>query len=366
MAKRELVLIAGFAAAGVLAWQLTAPAGKPGGEGFSLTAFRSGLRNLRGAQIPAQVRKSASLIPVHAVTRVQLPDIVGQVIIRGGTPGDLSAELDGTVYVVDEAEKTAVADRVRFSLEQEGSLVRVVLTTPTTRRTRPRFTLTLSVPSHVEASVVVSGERLDVRDIAAIRAEVRRAQTRITGISGKVELEQREGGAELEQIGSLIIESRRANIDVQHVSGTLRGEVFDGRLLVRNAGGDLELESRRAGIDIDDAAAGVRLTAQDGRASMRRVKGPIRYEGRRCGLTLEAVDPVALDASSTEERLDLTLAGRNMTLDIAAEQGSLEVPEEGFPAVQHDGERRVVTGEVGNGGPLVRIRAHRSHVVLRR
>jgi hypothetical protein len=367
MAKREFVLITGFAAAGFLAWQLTAPPVKPGDSGFSFASLRTGLQNLRGAHVRAEVRKSATLMPAGAVTRVHLPEIAGEVDIQGRTDeAQITAELEGAVFVADPAEVSGAAEQVSLTLEQQGDQVRVVLSAPAARRNAPRFRLLVRMPSAAGATLVLSGERLNVRDIAALRAEVRRAQTSIAGIAGLVELEQRNGSAEIERIGSLVLESRRATIDVRGVASTVRGEVTDGRVLVRQVAGDVELESRRAGVEVEDARAGVRLTAQDGIASMRRVEGPVRYEGRRCGLTLENETDVMLDATSTDEHLQLRMPARALTLDITADEGAIDLPGDGFPAVVREGGRHRAAGVVGAGGPLVKIRGYRSQIVLRR
>jgi hypothetical protein len=366
MAKRELVLITGFVAAGLLAWQLTAPPAAPGESAFSFSALRNGLRNLGGSPVPAEVKKSATLTPNGPITRVELPEVTGQLELRGGREGEITAELEGTVFVSHETEVAGAAEQVTLAIEQHGDQARIVLKTPAPGRRSPRLRLVVRMPSGAAAAAVLSGDRLDVKDIAALRAEVRRAHTSIAGVPGTVELEQRDGSAELERIGSLVLESRRASIDVREVAGTVRGEVNEGRLLVRHAGGDVALETRRAGVEVEEAAAGVRLIAQDGRASMRQVAGSVRYEGRRCGLTLENDTDIAVEATSTDEHLQLTLPARALTLDVTAEDGDLALPDEGFPAIVSEGTRQRAVGEVGTGGPLVRIRGVRSQIVLRR
>jgi hypothetical protein len=363
--KRELVLITGFALAGLAAWQLTAPPAEPGRSGFSLAAIRDGFRNLRGAQVPAEVRRSAALTLSGPVTHVDLPEIAGELDIRGGPEQQVTAELEGTIFVTDEAAAATAVEQVSLDIEQQGAQVRVVFKAPPSRRS-PRVRLVVRVPSTATVRLTMSGERLEVRDVAGLRAEVRRAQTAIAGVSGQVELEQRDGSADLERVGSLILESRRATIDVRHLAGPMRGEVNDGRLSLRHVEGPIELETRRAGVEIEEAAAGVRLTAQDGTAAMRRVGGRLRYDGRRCGLTLENDVDIVIEATSSDEHLQLTLPARALTLDVSAEEGSLELPDTGFPDVTREGNRHRAAGEVGGGGPLVKIRGARSHIVLRR
>lgn len=214
--------------------------------------------------------------------------------------------------------------------------------------------------------VEASGGRLDVRHVAGLALEAQRTETTLGAIGGTVSGEQRDGALEVVGARAVSLSSRRVSLRLEGVSGPITGEFVDGRLFVRESKGPFTLDTRRVSVELDGAPEQTRIDAVDGRVVLRNQRGPVAYDGERAPLSVSLAGPASVEATSADGAIDVTLApGEGATVDLEAEDGAIRLPQDDL-APATEGRIARVRGEVGGGGPPVRVRTTRAGIVIRR
>jgi hypothetical protein len=112
MGKRELVLIALFAAIGIVVYQFTAPPPPPGSDGVSVGGiFRKLKRGVHGSreEASADFRQSLPVDAAVRLVRINFPRAT-DVTITGSDATDISVEMHVIARGFDQPEANADAD----------------------------------------------------------------------------------------------------------------------------------------------------------------------------------------------------------------------------------------------------------------
>ena len=366
MGKRELLLIVVFVAAGAVIWQLTAPPRDPNQPGFSLSRLIGNLRNeLGGTRVEVSLDKQASIVASPGAARLLVPGYRGALTVIGEDREDVAVALKATVFGSEPAETKAAADQIRLTLKEDGKDIVLVVERPEMRR-RPTFQLDVRLPRRLTAQIEVQGERVEVRNLAAVEGNLRFASTAIRDVSGEVKVEQRDGRLEVSGAGSVALLTRRTEVRVDRVAGRARIEATDDRVTVRRVTGPMSVESRRVEVEVEDLAGDLVATVTDGAFLARGVAGAVNVESQRCrvGLTLDGKAPVTVNASGAP--VDLTLPDTaRVTLDLDLLDGEIRLPEHaGLEVASRDGHQNV-KGPLRGGGPIVKLRARQGGITIR-
>ena len=376
MGKRELLLVLAFLAAGVVVHQATAPAPRPGEEGFSLGRLvETARREIRGNPAAVEIT-STNTHPVTAdMAEVQVVGgSLAQLKVTGEDRDDIAATLHVTSHGYDAAEAKKWGEATTLDASRSAGSLVLRLTYPDGRHTgRQRVTLTLLVPSRLKLRVDVSG-RATVSGVAAVELASARGDSVVREVSGTAVVTHRGGPISIEAVSALRFEGRGSDLTVRGVEGDAAISMEGGgELHASGLGGGVDVDARHAEvtlIGLQSTSKPVRVTATGGEITLEGLASDARVEGRhtRLDVTMSAAAPAALSTEGGEVLFTPPPGGYR--LDVIAPGGQIEpasfAPEHGLEwEAGGEGTDARLSGEVRGGGPLISIRARHGEVRIR-
>lgn len=375
MGKRELVLIALFAAIGIVVYQFTAPPPPPGSEEVSMGGIFQRLK--RQVQGPRETVTSEFRDAVEVEAGVRLVRISfaygNDLTIVGSERSDISVESKITGRGYDQSEAKSIADSAKLRIEHTTDAISMTAAVnPAGRRNGPRAfvsqaSYTLIIPKRLAVRLEPHSGQLTIRDVASAEIMGSRGPTTLSNIEGHIALSQTGSRLEIDGAGSLKVTSRNTNGIVKRVSGTVTMDATGAEMRVENLAGPLDIEARNAEFTIDAAKltkAPFRFNATGGRLRIEKLKTESRIDGRNTDMEVELSGAAPITIYSTGETIIVTPPSAGYALDAVATEGSLTI-EDGDFKVPADGEQRV-GGNVRGGGPALTLRANRGDIRVRR
>jgi DUF4097 and DUF4098 domain-containing protein YvlB len=153
----------------------------------------------------------------------------------------------------------------------------------------------------------------------------------------------------------------------------IQARAESGGIRVDGVRGPVECKTESGGIEIRDVAADVRAAAESGGVHIRNIKGSVSARAESGGIeAMEVAGRIDVETQSGSIRLDQTTAA---PINARAASGGVTVklaPASGYDISAETASGRIsvpamlvqgaysphhVDGKIGNGGPLVRIRA---------
>ena len=280
MGKRELLIVLGFIAAGVVAFQLSAPPAKESSSRFSFSRLLNEVRReMRGNQSHAAPPRTLTYAVAADITALRFSGAAGPVKVVGEERADVSLEL--TVFSTGETEAAAIATANKTSVEEDrlgGVLTLQVKFPPEETQTSQvvlkvpeRLGLRLEGPrdtnvSHVRSLEIsgvargatlidhiaehVTGEQsagsITLSAVKTLKMTLTRTRSRLSGITGEASLDVRDGDTEITgSRGPLVIEERRGDITIRDHRGLVRVSGQDGQVRIAGAADEVRLDLRK-------------------------------------------------------------------------------------------------------------------------
>jgi len=368
MGKRELLLLAIFAALGVVVYQVTAPPPPPGSQGFSVSGLiRNMRRHIHGNRESAAAHTQISL-PVDAALRELRVSIMrgSAITITGENRDDIAAEFSVTARGYDQAEARAAADASHVKLSRAGDAALVSLDMPRNAFV-PDVTLILKVPRRLAVRFDSHFGRLVVNDVASLDVASTRGETRLARIAGRLSITQSMGDLEIVDAGAVKLNARNSQGMLRSIHGTVSVQAIGGELTMIDVAGPIDLDARNTDVQLEKLASlkpPLRVQATNGRLRVSDLRTEARLD-----VTNTEVD-VALDAAapltiySTGEAISVTPPSSGYTLDATANEGRITVDDGDIKPSESQGEQHA-QGAVRGGGPAIMLRATRGDIVVR-
>jgi hypothetical protein len=162
MGKRELFIALAFIAAGVVAYQLTAPPPSPDVEGFSLSRlWNNARRGLRGNAAQATLTKTGSLPVAAGLTELRVEGVTRQVRLIGESRQDIAYELTIESTGSDKEAALGYARQVTVKTDDLGAALTLRVGYP--RNARQSASIVVHMPGRLGA--LVSGRQASTRRI---------------------------------------------------------------------------------------------------------------------------------------------------------------------------------------------------------
>ena len=376
MGKRELVLIALFAAVGIVVYQFTAPPPPPGSEGVSVGGiFQKLRREMQGARESATAESRETLAVDSAVrlVRVSFPQR-NDITITGSDRNDIAVEMKVTARGYDQAEAKAAADAARIKLERTGEAIAVTASGGPIDRRGGRGgyvnqgTVTILVPRRLSVRMEPHIGQLFVSDVAGLEVIGSRGETRVTNIAGSVTLNQTGSRLELDTASSVKLTTRNVSGTIKHISGALTMEGIGGdELRLEDIAGPVAVEARNLDLSIDAAKMvkpPFRFNGTGGQLRVENLRTESRVDGRDTEIEIALAAPAPVTIYNTGENIVVTAPPGGYALDAVATEGRLTLEDGNFKPAG-EGEQRV-TGAVRGGGPTLTLRATRGEIRVRK
>lgn len=365
MGKRELVLIAVFAVAGVLVYQFTAPPLPAGQEGFSLARVFRNVRRAVASQTVHAVVNTSRTEPVEAsITELRVNVRVLDLKVLGEDRADALFEMGVQSNGEDEADAKQLAQRTALKVDHAGAGLLATIDFP--REGIQRATLTVHVPRRLALRVESMVGRLEASGVASADIKGNRGETRLSDIPGEVTLGHRAGALSINGVGSLRLEQVAGEGTIAHVRGVCSVNATRADLTFSDIVGPLDVKTVGSDIKLVDAAAlkpPFRADMQSGSLNVDGLRTEARVDGRDTGITLVLERAAPLTVYSTADDIRVTPASGGYVLDAIATDGHVTIEDGALKASGDDREQRV-NGAVRGGGPTMMLRATRADITV--
>jgi hypothetical protein len=365
MGKRELLLIALFAAVGVVVYQVTAPPPAPGSQGFSIARMMQSLRRgVQGNRASAQVEKTHIELIDQDVQELRF--VLGGIdlTVTGEDRPDAEIQMRVTSNGFDEAEAKRLADVTALSVTRTGSQLRIGITYPHAGIQRAK--LMLRVPQRLRMRLEPANGRLDVSNLSGVEIMSMRGDTSIKSIHGPVTMDYRGGALAIDGAASVKL-TTRGDAKVQHVTGTLVARTLGGDLTLLDITGPADIETRNTDLRLEqiDALKGpLRVDATNGSLKILGLRTEARIDGRDTDLDIACDAPAPVTIYSTAQDIHITPPPGSYTLDAVATDGHISISDGTLKPTASETEQRAA-GPIRGGGPTLTLRATRADINVR-
>lgn len=359
MGKRELLIIAAFAAAGVVAYRLAAPPPAPDPP-FPL----DNLTEIRDERKPPTVRATVTTgdtIPLPAeLDEIRLADLPA-VEVRGEARDSIGWSLTAEAEGPDQAAARATAAGASVRHDDLGRVVSLGMRTDT--GAVRASALSLTVPSGTQLRLDGTREAR-VEDVAGVRLENLAGDATLRNVSGAVEGSQRNGSLTVDGAGRLAL-------TLSGTSATLRDVRGDASVTARN--GSTTIERPRAVTAVDtsdqrltvvDASGPIRGTSRGGTILVERPADLVDFDVRDAELSIVLDRAVPVMLFGRDARIVVAVPPDDgIQFDVVVEDGTIDASAVDL-ASSLEGDLHTLSTTAS--GPRLTIRAQGSTVVIRR
>jgi hypothetical protein len=376
MGKRELVLIALFAAIGIVVYQFTAPPPPPGSEEVSVGGIFNRLkRQIHGAQesVSADSKETLAIDGEIRLVRINLPR-QNDLTIIGTDREDILVEMHVVARGYTQAEAKGAADMAKIKLERVSDAVAITAAWPMRTSQNPGFinqgTFTVSLPKRLQVRIEPHSGALELRDVAGGEIMGSRGATRISNVTGHLALVHTGGKLELENLASLKFTGRNSVGSIRKVSGVTSLDLTNGELKFDDVTGPVDVEARNVEFSFDAAkmAKGpFRFNANNGTARIDNLRTEARIDGRNTDINIGLAAAAPITVYSTGEDIIVTAPPGGYTIDAVATEGQLVLDDGPLKIEGEDKQREQrASGAVRGGGASLTLRATRGDIRLRK
>lgn len=359
MGRRELLIALGFVAAGVVAYQLTAPASPARRFSFgeAVAEFR---REVRGNPGRGSVTHTGTIPALRAMTEVRLA-AVGTLSLVGEDRADVAYELTVHSSGPDDAAAVAAAEGTTVSHDTFGHVLALRVVHPP----QARSTSALSVRVPTRFAVRIEGiRRATIGRVAAVHLENVIGDLQLTRIAGTVSGTHRNGSLAVVGAGAVDVTVNGSRLSVSDAFGDVTIAGRGGEVEIVEPAGVVDATVADLNLEIVRPRDRVRVSGSNGQITVDRPRGAIDIEGRRAEITITIDAAVPVTASTTERTLRLLLdPAAAVTIDARTTgDGAIDASAMHWTAEPADRGQRLVAR--AGGDTRVALRAERGAIVI--
>jgi hypothetical protein len=368
MGKRELLIALGFVALAAIAYQMTAPAPRPGERGFSFSrVWNEARREMRGNPSQATINSSATLPAAADLSELRFESVrAGEMRLKfiGEMRQNIAYEMSVVSNGPDEATATEFAKRVKVTTDDLGSSLTMRMEYPPEHR--QQVTMTVRLPARLGLSV--SGANgIEVSNVAKANLEGITGDCAVTGISGALSGSHRNGSLKVDGAGSIKLNLQRSRATIQSVERGATLDVRDGEVRLVEVKGPIEIDEQRAEISVTRPDSPVRIGGTEGRIWLTDPRAESRVDVRRAEVEVQLSQAIPLTLLTTEDTLRLILTGPpHVMIDAVATSGKIQGGDFQLDVTSSEREQRVMHTFGASGAPRVSLRNTRSDIVIRK
>lgn len=366
MGKRELFIIIAFVLIGAAAYQLTAPAPKPGERRFSVTELFSGIRReIRSNAVSATMTQTGAIAVGREVGELRITASRGvQVTVTGERREDIGYEMPIESTGPDEATALDYAKRTVLTRDDLGSAMAVAISYPPEGTQRAQ--LVLHVPSRMAVRIENSG-RLQVAGVASVDLRNIAGETTLSAIAGAVKGSHRSGDLTVTDVGDVNLTLASSRAKFVKVGRSLTLNARSGECDITDSRGAIDVTESNVQLTITGQAGAIRIGGDAGKIRLVQPLGELSVDVRRALVEVTLTRAVAATLITTEEPLRLMLEGPpGLSLDaLATDGGSVLGSDFQLEPTSGNRESRLSTS-IGGGGPRIVLRNSRGNIVISR
>jgi hypothetical protein len=364
MGKRELLLIVGFVAAGVIVYAFTAPPPGPNERSFSFSRIIDGIRReVRGNPGRAEITTTNSYPVPERTMELVVRDNFSQVEIVGEKRSDIEATVRVTSNGTDDNEAKRLASETTLEVDHPGQAIAFSPDAP--EAGRQNLYVTMKVPHRLHVRIETPSSRVSVTNVPSVDVTSGRTETTVKQVAGRATITQRAGRLVVEDVESLRLDARSAETTLRNVRGDASLRVQGGELRAEGLAGAVDLEAQNAEVRLDKperSKGSLRVNATGGEVVINGLRSDARIDARNAQISVSLAAPAPLVIYNTGgDPVELTLPPGGFDLDAATTGG--RIPDDTIRdlgltvTAKDDANEQRVSGSVKGGGPTITIRA---------
>jgi DUF4097 and DUF4098 domain-containing protein YvlB len=237
--------------------------------------------------------------------------------------------------------------------------------------------------TQLQGPLLLTGEhgRIQVEQAGAVTAHLQQARLSARDLRGPVTIDGEQNGVDLQGVaGDVDVSAKLRDVRVFDLGGNVHLKSEHGRVTVDRVGGELFVMHAHGDVETTEIAGATHVTMSHGNFNGRGLEeASIRLDGGDCdvenpagNLTLDvqrgrallrSTKPLAAPITASTHHGDLLLElslPTALALDAEATGGEVHVSLPGYRATETTSAH--TSGQVGEGGPAVRLRADRGDV----
>jgi DUF4097 and DUF4098 domain-containing protein YvlB len=187
----------------------------------------------------------------------------------------------------------------------------------------------------------------------------KRSSLRVNNRNGKIEVADLAGNQD--------IVNRFGAVEVRNITGNVKVSNSFGRIAIRNVQGDAEISGRNNSIELQGIQGDVMADSSFQNVTIRGATGSIDVKGRNGDLLLSFDKPVQRDVQLTTNFGNVTVelpSNSSFRLDAHTQFGRINSDFQGLEKGKSDFARDSAQGQIGEGGPQIKISTFNGNIHL--
>jgi len=191
-----------------------------------------------------------------------------------------------------------------------------------------------------------------------VKVDSRNDTVTLEEITGSVRISNEFSGVEVKKVsGSLEIKHHNGSVDVDDVKGETKISNAFGSVNAMNIHGGLTIDTRMTSVDVTRADSDVNVDGQFQSVKLDAVRGSVTVNNRNGSVEVRYDQPPTRNARVTSQFGDVTMfvpSSSAFSLDARTRFGSVSSDFRELGQSSHS-DRSSLAGQVGSGGPEIRI-----------
>jgi DUF4097 and DUF4098 domain-containing protein YvlB len=326
---------------------------------------------------------------VPAGSAIEIVNRYGNIEVTPAETDKITLEVAKTVVAANQQDADELSKAFTYSIVQEGSRYRIISTfnsQQNMRRWRFKTTLTIRVPnkssltvSNRNGNVAVSGLTGDqnltnafgevtVRNITGeIKLRNRNDRVIAEDITGATEIVNEFGEIETRRInGRLDVRGRNGGVELEDIKGDVKVTNAFAPTIAKNIQGSFTVESRNGGVEVTQVESNVSVETQFENVTIDGVKGTVDIDDRNGHVELRYLQPPKNNIRVKNQFGDVKIvlpASSVFSIDARTRHASISSDFEGLNP-REDDDREVLIGQLGSGGPEIRIENQNGNISI--
>jgi|KBSMisStaDraftv2_1062788.scaffolds.fasta_scaffold08023_5 DUF4097 and DUF4098 domain-containing protein YvlB len=318
---------------------------------------------------------------VPSGSAIEIINRYGAVEVTASDEDRISVDVAKTIIASDEKEAEDLSKEFVYSIVEESGRYRIISNynrdQNRLRGRRFKTSLTVRVPKKSTVSINNRFGTVDVTDLigdqqvdngfgattlsrisGAVDIKSRNDRVVIEDISGPATISNEFGNIEARRVaGKLDLTHRNGNIEIEEIKGDTKVKNEFGAITAKNIQGSFVADARMTSVDVTRVENNVTIENQFQYVTLEDVKGAISVENRNGNVEIRYIEPPRNNVRVTNRFGEVKLvlpSSSSFSIDARTRFASVSTDFDELNR-RDDSDRNSLTGQVGSGGPEIRI-----------
>jgi hypothetical protein len=321
--------------------------------------------------------------PLTSASEIKVMLDRGDLTVTASGDDQAHAVIHKTLHSDSQSDADRLNESTQPKFQQQGALWILDLTGGNYQR--GRFNLELQLPTRAALSVATRSGNISVTGHKGnLEASSDHGDVRAEDIAGDASLHLKHGDLSAKDVrGNLTVDGTVSDSEISNVAGTVTMTgTYWGDLQMAHIAKQVHFISSRTDLQFarldgefnmqpDELRANViagpfKLDTRSKSVHLEEISGDVHIDTRNAGVEVRPKAPLGnIDVTNANGEIDLTLPA-NAGFQVDAQSVGGEIQSDFNVNVDNSGNTATARGTVGRGGPVVRLKAERGTIQLRK